>query len=114
MDSNRRKQLKEAYKNSKTPMGVYEIRNTKTGKRYIGITQNLTGTMNGNLFKLDCGAFKDRELQEEWKTYGKNDFEQTILTELDYEEDETKTDYTEDLMVLRELSTEDFEYKKFI
>lgn len=114
MDSNRKKQLKEAYKNSKTNMGVYQIENVRTGKKYIGITQNLTGTMNGNLFKLDSGMFKDKELQEEWKMYGKKEFNQTILAELNYDEDETKTDYKEDLLVLRELSTEDCADKKYI
>lgn len=114
MENNRKKQLKDAYKNSKPSMGVYQIKNAVTGKIYIGITQNLKGTMNGNLFKLDAGMFKDRELQQEWNKYGKNEFEQTILAELDYEENEVKTDYAEDLLILRDMITEESINKKYI
>lgn len=114
MDNNRKKELKELYKISKPRMGVYQIKNILTGKAYIGVTQNLNGTMNGNMAKLNGGMFKDRELLEEWKKYGSDKFEQTILAELDYEEDETKADYTEDLLVLRELTTENYENMKYI
>lgn len=114
MDRNRKKELKESYINSKSSMGVYQIKNMITKRAFIGITQDLRGTMNGNLFKLNSGMFKDRELLEEWKKYTSHNFEQTILAELDYEEDERKTDYTEDLKVLRELSTEGNLNKKYI
>lgn len=114
MDKNHRKQLIEEYKNTKTRMGVYQIMNTATGKAYVGITQNLKGVMNGNLFKLDTGNFQDRELQQEWKTYGGTSFEQTVIADLDYEKDETKLDYTEDLKVLRDVVTEDYFNKKYI
>ncbi len=114
MQSDRKKELKESYKSSKTSMGVYQIKNILTGKTYVGVTQNLKGTMNGNIFKLDSGMFKDRELQSEWKINGSSNYEETVLAELDYDSDESKTDYTEDLKVLREMVTEDITDKKFI
>lgn len=114
MDSDRKRKLKETYKNSKSKMGVYQIKNVVTEKSYIGITQDLRGTMNGNQFKLETGSFKNRVLQEEWKKYGSDKFEASILTELDYGEDEAKTDYTEDLLVLRELISEDITDKIYI
>ncbi len=114
MDSNRKKQLKEMYMNSKSTMGVYQIKNLVTQISYIGVTQDLKGTMNGNKFKLDTGNFKDKELQQEWIKYGSDKFEVSILSELDYEEDTTKTDYLEDLLVLRNMITEDITNKKYI
>ena len=114
MDNNRKKELKELYKITKPSMGVYQIKNIMTGKAYIGISQNLKGTMNGNLAKLNGGMFKDRELLEDWKKYGEDKFEQKILAELDYEEDEAKSDYMQDLLVLRELITETYKNVKNI
>lgn len=114
MDEKRKKELREEYKNSKSSMGVYQIKNIITEKAYIGITQDLKGTMNGNSFKLDSGFFKNRELQSEWQVYGRDQFEISILAELDYSKDETKSDYTDDLIVLRDLVTVDTVNKKYI
>jgi len=114
MKDNRKKELQEAYKNSKSKMGVYQIKNNITGKCYIGVTQDLKGTMNGNGFKLETGMFKDRELQAEWTENGKEQYEISILAELDYDRDEAKSDYAEDLLVLRDLTANEVQNKKYL
>lgn len=114
MDNKRKKELREQYKDSKSTMGIYQIKNHVTEKVYLGITQDLRGTINGSRFKLNAGAFKDRELQNEWRDYGEDKFDITIFSELEYDKDESKTDYKEDLLILRELVSSEIENKKFI
>ena len=36
-------------------------------------------------------------LQQDWKTYGKDNFAIEVLDTLEYSKDESKTDYSEDL-----------------
>ena len=97
---NRKKELKRQYKLMKKPMGIFAIKSKLANKYYIRATNDLKGTMNGDLFKLGSGNHPNRELQKEWKEYGKEGFSVEILEKLDYDKDESKTDYEEDLTLL--------------
>lgn len=68
---------------------------------YIEATQNLKGAINGAKFKLDAGVHPNRELQREWKEFGEDQFIIEILENLEYEEDDSRTDYKEDLALLQ-------------
>ncbi len=96
----RRKELKMQYKLMKKPMGIFEIKSLIKDKCYIKATNDLNGTMNGDLFKLGSGNHQNRELQKEWKEYGKEGFSVEILERLEYDKDESKTDYGDDLILL--------------
>lgn len=97
----RKKELKLQYKQMKTQMGLFIIRSEVTNKYYIEATQDLKGTMNSAKFKLGVGDHRNRELQKEWNEFGKDNFTDEILENLDYDKDESKTDYSEDLAILR-------------
>ncbi|WP_027703119.1 GIY-YIG nuclease family protein [Metaclostridioides mangenotii] len=109
LDKNRKKELLLRYKEMKSEMGVYMIKSLKTGKVYLGYNQDLKGTLNGERFKLNAGGHKNIELQKEWKENTEKDFEIKVLEILEYDKDESKTDYTEDLKVLRGFWKEKFE-----
>lgn len=98
---NRKKELKEQYKHMKKDMGIFIIRNSFNNKCYIEGTQDLKGTINGTKFKLKCDSHFNKELQKEWKAYGEENFTIEILENLKYDKDELKTDYKEDLEVMR-------------
>lgn len=97
----RKKELKEQYRQMRTEMGVFVIYSKGSNKCYIEATQDLRGTMNGTRFKLGAGVHLNRELQKEWKEFGEGNFITEILGKLEYDKDETKTDYREDLALLR-------------
>lgn len=97
----RKKELKEMYKNMKPDMGVFIIKSNFSNKCSIEGTQDLKGTINSTKFKLNFGNHPNRELQKEWKEYGESSFTIEILENLKYDKDETKTDYSEDLDILR-------------
>ncbi len=97
----RKKELKEQYKYMKPDMGVFIIRSNFNNKYYIEGTQDLKGTINSTKFQLGFGNFPYRELQKEWKEHGGSSFTIEILEKLKYDKDESKTDYTEDLDLLK-------------
>lgn len=97
----RRKELKQQYRQMKPQMGVFAIRSNSSSKCYIEGTQDLKSALNSARFKLEFGNHPNRELQQEWKEYGETDFVFDVLDVLEYHDDESKTDYTEELALLR-------------
>jgi hypothetical protein len=96
----RKNELKQQYKILKPEMGIFIIRSKTNNKYYLHSTNNLKGVMNGDLFKLSAGGHRIRELQKEWKEAGEENFIVEILEKLDYQEDENKTDYSQELELL--------------
>jgi hypothetical protein len=80
----RQKELKLQYKEQKTKMGVFAIKNLANGKIFIKKTTNLK-TANGLFFQLDHNSHLNKQLQQEWNQYGRDQFIIEILEELDPE-----------------------------
>jgi hypothetical protein len=97
----RKKELKQQYKLMKPKMGVFIVRCKANEKCYIQATKDLRGVMNGCEVRLAGGTHPYVELQREYTALGPENFEMEILEVLPYDEDETKTDYTEDLEIAR-------------
>jgi len=97
----KRKELKEKYKNMKPDMGLFIIKCNANNMCYIEGTQDLKGTMNGTKFKLNSDNHSNKELQKEWTYYGKSGFTVEILENFKYDKDESKTDYSEELNILK-------------
>lgn len=117
MDKGRKKELIEQYKQMKSLMGIFIIRSKVSHKCYIQSTQDLKGVINSTKFKLEAGNHPFLELQKEWNDFGSGNFIIEILENLEYDKDESKTDYTEDLALLRliweeKLAKENMEFYK--
>lgn len=97
----RKKELQLQYKLTKPDMGIFAVINESSSKYYLQPTQNLKGMINSTRFKLDGGIHPSRELQKDWLEIGSDGFEIKILEEIKYDEDESKTDYTEELELLK-------------
>ncbi|RFB15307.1 GIY-YIG nuclease family protein [Bacillus sp. HNG] len=84
----RKKELKQQYKETPIEAGVYQIKNTQTGKVFIGSTRNFK-TLNGLKFSLEAGTASpmNRELQEDWRHYGASAFSIDILETLKKKDD---------------------------
>ena len=111
----RKKELKEQYKQMKPPMGIFIIRSNSSNKCYIEVTPNLKGKINSAKFQLANGSHRNRELQQAWRDLGEAAFTIEVLENLEYDKDETKTDYKEDLALLKmmweeKLAKEGIEY----
>jgi hypothetical protein len=97
---NRKKELKEQYKNFKPDMGIFIISCSYNNKCYIDKARDLKSKMNRAKFQLEFGNYPNKELQKEWKDYGEKYFTIEVLEKLKYDENEPKTDYNEDLALL--------------
>ena len=102
----RKKELEEQYKQMKTEMGIFIIQNKINNKYLLVTTQNLHGMINRTRFQLKSGGHPNRELQKEWNELGEGNFIFTILETLDYDKDESKTDYSEELYIMELMLTE--------
>ena len=97
-----KKELKKNYKQTSTLMGVYQIKNLANGKIFIGSSKNIPGRINRHKFQLKFGGEDIKELMEDYKKFGEENFSFEILDELK-PKNEAGYDYTEDLEVLEEL-----------
>lgn len=90
----RKKELKQAYKETPTPMGVYQIRNEQSGKTFVGSHMNVPGKLNSHRFTLTHGSHINKELQRDWNTCGADAFSFEVLETINPDkipQDEWKT-----------------------
>ena len=102
----RKKQLKEQYKQMRTDMGVFIVKKKNDNKYLLVGTQNLKGMMNRVKFQLENSSYPNIELQKEWNEAKPDDFEFIVLETLEYDKDESKTDYSEEVNIILIMLTE--------
>ena len=78
----RKKELKQQYKQIKTEGGIYQIRNTINQKILVAATPNLK-TLNGRHVELRRGGHRNKQLQEEWNQFGEDAFVFEVLEVLE-------------------------------
>lgn len=86
LNLDRKKELKNQYKEIKTEAGIYQVRNTVNGKVLLVATPNLK-TINGRQIELSTGVYKNKLLQEDWNKYGKDAFVFEVLEVLEQPEE---------------------------
>ncbi|MGM0395909.1 MAG: GIY-YIG nuclease family protein [Bacillota bacterium] len=82
-------------------MGVYIIKSKDDKRCLIEETRNLRSGINRLKFMLDFGNHPNSKLQEAWNKEGEKAFQMEVLEILEYSKDESKTDYREELQLLK-------------
>lgn len=82
----RKKELKQQYKEMKTQGGVFQIRNLKNQKVFVDSIPNLK-MKTGKLMLLRSGGYKNRQLQEDWNQFGEDAFVFEVLEVLEEKAD---------------------------
>jgi hypothetical protein len=77
-----RKALRRAYKETPRPMGVYRVRNVRTGRSLIGWSVDLPAILNRERAQLRLGVHSNATLQREWNEFGADDFAFEVLDTL--------------------------------
>jgi len=101
LNSERKKELKSQYLQTKHDMGVFVIRCEKTRRFYIQTARDFRAVINGCKARLTGGFHPIQELQWEWSELGASHFVIEILENLDYDQDESKQNYQEELELLK-------------
>ncbi len=100
-----KKELKNQYKETKFPMGVFQIRNQINGKILLDSGLNMPAKWRRHLMELKFGSHRNKVLQQEWKQYGEKAFQYEVVAELEYES--TTQDYSKEVAILAELHLEE-------
>ncbi|CRK81099.1 GIY-YIG nuclease family protein [Neobacillus massiliamazoniensis] len=87
MDKSRRKELKEEFKQNKTYMGIYQIKNKVNGKIYVDSSPNLKNKWLTLKMQLETGRFANSQLQKDWSQLGEDAFVYEVLEKKEVEED---------------------------
>lgn len=101
LSDERKKELQEQYKQMKPDMGIFAVINKSNGKYFLEATPNLKGKINSVTFQLKSGGHPNKELQKDWQKLGPDNFEVKVLERLEYDEDESKRDYRDELELLK-------------
>lgn len=100
-----KKEMREEYKRLKFPMGVFQIRNLKNGKVFLGSSMNLEKIWNRHKFQLEMGGHKSKGLQKDWNEMGAENFVFEVVEEIK-ESDDPAVDNAKEVEVLLELVAE--------
>lgn len=97
-----RREIIRNYKDTPRQSGVYQIRNLRTGRIFVGAALDVPGKLNSHRFQLRMTSHRNRGLQQDWQTYGPDAFAFETLDVLK-PSDTPDYDPTEDLQVLEAL-----------
>lgn len=84
------------------PMGVYAIRDRRTGALRVAASRNVHAAINRIRFELRLGTHPDRVLQAAWRDGGEERLAFEVL-ELVKERSDAAFDYAAELRLLEEL-----------
>jgi hypothetical protein len=70
------------YKERRSVMGVYQVRNLTSGKVLIGSSTDVPAMLNRQQAQLRLGVHPNRQLQLDWQTLGPDAFAFELLDTL--------------------------------
>jgi hypothetical protein len=91
--------LKQQYRATPRPMGIFQIRNLANEKVFIGKSFDLPGMLNRQRCALAAGSHPNTALQSDWQRQSSEQFAFEILDELTPRE-ATREELLEDLTFL--------------
>lgn len=103
MNSDKRKQLKNNYKNKAAVGGVYAIECSGNHRRCIKSTVDIAGIKNRFQFALSIKGCPDPIMNNEWIQYGSDAFSLVILEELTMKDGQTPKEFANDIALLYEM-----------
>jgi len=74
-----RNEIKRAFKETPVIMGIYKIENLANKKIFIGSSLNIPARFNRHKSELKFGSEGIKELLEDYKKYGEDNFEFSIV-----------------------------------
>lgn len=103
-----RQEHKRDYRERTQSAGVFQIKNTITGKVFLGSTVNLESWANRHRFMLTLNGHPNAALQQDWNTYGSDAFLFEILEEVNVD-DSPNFKLNDELTLLEQIWIEEFQ-----
>lgn len=97
-----KKELKQAYKEMHFRKGVYQLRNKRNNKVFIGSSLDLDRAWNSLRIQLQTGKHANEALQRDWLEQGESDFVYEIVEEI-RETNYPAVDYKQEIKTLEKL-----------
>ncbi|MBU2513174.1 GIY-YIG nuclease family protein [bacterium] len=97
-----KKEIIRKYKETVQPMGVYQIKNLKNHKLFIGSTKDIRARINRIKFQLKTGSYSHKEIQQDYFEAGETGFSVEVLDLLSTIE-HLDENYDEELELLEQL-----------
>jgi hypothetical protein len=98
-----RKELVQAYKEARRPMGVYRVHNVRDDRSMVGWSVDLPSILNRERTTLKFGGHRNAALQRDWATLGPDAFVFEVLDTLAPPEGQPDYDAKDDLRVLESM-----------
>lgn len=87
MDKTNRREAIRQYKERKSPIGIFALRQTASGAAWVGASRNLDGQRNSSMFSLRLGSHRNKALQAAYHAAGgEAGFEFVVLEVLEDED----------------------------
>ncbi|CZR96208.1 MULTISPECIES: GIY-YIG nuclease family protein [unclassified Clostridioides] len=96
----RKRELKQLYKEMKFDTGVFIIKSNITKKIYLGKSNDIKSKFNSLKFQLSAGSCMIKDLNNDWKKHGEKAFTFEILELIKHDDNKTEKDYLEELDIL--------------
>ncbi len=103
-----KKELKDAYRQKKSTMGVFQIKNVINSKILIDTSTDIDSRMNRHRMELKFGTHQNKFLLNDWKEFGEENFIFEILSEIAYKDDQN-VNYNEEINLLKDMILEELQ-----
>jgi len=103
-----RKEIINDYKQTKSKISVFQIRNKTNNKVFVESSLDLTAIWNRLRFQLNMGSHPNVELQKDWKALGEENFAYEILSEIQ-QDDVVQMDYRKEIKKLEAMFIEELQ-----
>ena len=98
--------LRNQYKETMVPMGVFVIKNKVNNRVYVVGSANMEGAMNRNRFELKLKTHRNKKLLKDWLEHGAENFSFEVL-DIIKQRDDPLFDYKRELATLLEMWQEE-------
>lgn len=103
-----RKEIINDYKQAKSKIGVFQIRNKTNNKVFVESSLDLIAIWNRLRFQLNMGSHPNVGLQKDWKALGEENFVYEILSEIQ-QDDTVQMDYRKEIKKLEAMFIEELQ-----